>query len=163
MANAHTGLHCTPCLCEEPTVFCWAFAFPWWDMDTRSWSMWTLHGRDRTITALQHAHSCLTIQTCSISVTPCSLSLFHTPKCHQTQTTTGQTGRRLWNLWGLSGWWDTFSISGLASIPTNPLCRKMREAMRKQSEEWKTDTRGNREHAGNENKGSQVCVNVRQA
>lgn len=38
--------------------------------------MWTLDGRGRTITVLQHTYRCLTIQTCSISVTPCSLCLF---------------------------------------------------------------------------------------
>lgn len=42
--------------------------------------MWTLDGRDRTITVLQHTHRCLTMQTCSISAAPCSLglSLTHT-------------------------------------------------------------------------------------
>lgn len=131
MASPHIyiGLHCTSCLCKEPTAFCWVLTFPWWDINTRSYSMWTLDGRDWTIIALQHTH---TKQTCSISITPCSLWLFLTHTNTIRQTTTGQTGSRLWNLWGLSGWWDTFSISGLALIRTNlPSQKDKRQAISK--------------------------------
>lgn len=49
--------------------------FLWRNINTRSCPMWTLDGGDRTITVLQHTYRCLTIQTCSISVTPCSIRL----------------------------------------------------------------------------------------
>lgn len=145
-----TGLHCAAC--KEPTVFCWALTFPRWDINTRSCPVWTLDGRDRTITVLQHAHRCLTMQTSSISYS--LLSLTH--KCLQTQTTTGRTGRRLWNPRGLSGWWDTFSISGLASIQTNPPLQKdKREAMRESRERERR--RGNESAGKGEQREPGVC------
>lgn len=88
--------------------------------------MWTLDGTDGAIIALQAR----TKQTCTISITLCSLRLLHADKYHHSQQQGKQGGA-----YGFCGVLvvdeDTLRISGLASIQTNlPAQKDQRRAMR---------------------------------